>query len=260
MQNLPAYSLFDFQVNGFAGVDFQNPEITRAELRSACDSLREHHTHRIFLTLITDTIENLARQFDRIEGMRAEDSEIADLIAGYHLEGPYLNPMQGFAGAHIAAHMKAPDTREFDRLQTAAHGRIQLVTIAPELPGSAEFIRTVSDGCVAVSIGHSNASDADIDAAIDAGASLCTHLGNGVPETLRRHHNVIQRLLCRDELTACFIPDGIHLPPGVLQNFTRAKPAGKVLFTTDCASPAGAPPGRYRSLGVELEVGAAQNG
>jgi N-acetylglucosamine-6-phosphate deacetylase len=72
---------------------------------------------------------------------------------------------------------------------------------------------------------------------------------------LHRHDNVIQRLLARDELVAFLIPDGIHLPPPVLKNFFRAKPDGKALFTTDCMSAAGAPPGRYHLAGTKFKVG-----
>jgi N-acetylglucosamine-6-phosphate deacetylase len=108
---------------------------------------------------------------------------------------------------------------------------------------------------VQVSLGHTNASDAEIDAAIKAGARFCTHLGNGVPNEMPRHDNVTQRLLSRDGLAAFFIPDGIHLPPFVLKNFFRAKPRGKALFTTDCMAAAGAPPGIYRVAHHELEVG-----
>jgi N-acetylglucosamine-6-phosphate deacetylase len=104
---------------------------------------------------------------------------------------------------------------------------------------------------VMVALGHTNASEEQIDAAVLAGASLCTHLGNGVPQVLPRHDNVIQRLLARDELIACFIPDGVHLPPFALRNYFRAKPPGRVLLTTDAMAAAGAPPGQYR-LGDSL--------
>jgi N-acetylglucosamine-6-phosphate deacetylase len=140
-------------------------------------------------------------------------------------------------------------------MQAAANGCIRLVTIAPELPGSAEYIAHLVAAGVRVAIGHSNASDGDIDAAIAAGLSLCTHLGNGVPMELPRHDNIIQRLLARDELTASLIADGLHLPPRVLRNFVRAKPEGKVIFTTDCMAAAGAGPGRFRIGRLEIEVG-----
>ncbi|HEX2861378.1 MAG TPA: N-acetylglucosamine-6-phosphate deacetylase, partial [Lacunisphaera sp.] len=107
---------------------------------------------------------------------------------------------------------------------------------------------------VYVSLGHTNAGEKHIDQAIRAGARFCTHLGNATPAELPRHDNVVQRLLCRDELTACFIPDGIHLPPFVLRNFYRAKPPHKVLFTTDAMAGAAAPAGRHTLGRLDVEV------
>lgn len=248
-------SLFDIQVNGFAGVDFQRPDLGARELRQAVDCLAEHETRRFFVALITDDLESLREKFENLERLRAGDPAIAEAVRGYHLEGPWLSPEPGYRGAHDPRHMLEPDLRAFERLQIAAGGNIRLVSIAPELPGSAEFIRGAVDMGVHVSLGHTNASDAEIDWAIRAGALFCTHLGNAVPQELNRHDNVVQRLLARDELTAFFIPDGIHLPPGVLKNFFRAKPAGKALFTTDCMAAAGAPPGRYTLGPMTLEVG-----
>jgi len=247
--------LFDFQVNGFAGVDFQSDDLSARDLRRAVDALRDDGVGAIFLTLITDGEEALARRFERIEAMRAADPAIAAVVPGYHLEGPWLCPEPGYCGAHPAQFMGPPSLAAFRRMQEAAGGNIRLLTLAPEWPGSAEFIAEVVRGGVQVAIGHSNASEKDIDGAIQAGARFCTHLGNGVPGMLPRHDNVIQRLLARDELIACFIPDGIHLPPFVLKNFYRAKPAGRVLFTTDAMAAAGAPPGRYRLAGLEVSVG-----
>ena len=151
--------------------------------------------------------------------------------------------------------MTMPDVRAFEQLQRAAGGNIRLVTLAPELPGSAELIRAVLSTGAQVSLGHSRADDTDIEAAVEAGARFCTHLGNGVPQQLHRHDNVVQRLLARDELIAFFIPDGIHLPPWVLKNFFHAKPAGKALFTTDCMAAAGATTGHYTLGNLLLEVG-----
>jgi N-acetylglucosamine-6-phosphate deacetylase len=152
--------------------------------------------------------------------------------------------------------MKAPDCAEFDRLWAAARGRVRLITLAPEWPGSPEFVRHAVAHGVRVAIGHSDADDRAIDAAVAAGLTLCTHVGNGVPIQLHRHDNIIQRLLARDDLIAVFIPDGVHVPPAVLRNFVRAKPAGRVLFTTDCMAAAGAPPGRYTIGALTVGVGA----
>src|ERR1700742_1972845 len=85
-----ATSLFDHQVNGFAGVDFQTAEITLPDLRRAVDALRACQTHRILVTFITDEIEALSAKFKRIQELRAQDAIVAETICGYHLEGPFL--------------------------------------------------------------------------------------------------------------------------------------------------------------------------
>lgn len=250
---LPA--LFDFQINGFAGIDFQGDDLTAGALRTAVDALRADGVGGIFLTLITDREETLCRRFERLERFRLADPVIAAMVRGYHLEGPWLRPEVGYCGAHPPEAMVRPTLAAWERLQSAAGGNIRLLTLAPELPGSNVVIAAAAAQGVHVAIGHSNASDSEIDHAIMAGARFATHLGNGVPGVLPRHDNVIQRLLARDELYACFIPDGIHLPPFVLRNFVRAKPAGKVLFTTDAMAAAGAPAGEYRTGGKRFRVG-----
>jgi N-acetylglucosamine-6-phosphate deacetylase len=220
------------------------------------EALAAHQTLRFFPTLITDSLEALCEKFAKLERFRAADAVVAAAIPGYHLEGPWLSPAPGYLGPHDSRHLLTPDLQAFERLQSAAGGNIRLVTLAPELPGSSGFMRSLASRGVQVSLGHTQASDADLDAAIAAGARFCTHLGNGLPVELHRHDNVMQRLLARDELIAFFIPDGIHLPPGVLKNLFRAKPAGKALFTTDAMSAAGAPAGRYPLGNLWLQVGA----
>lgn len=251
----PRRALFDLQVNGFAGVDFQQEDLSMDQLRHAVTALKRHEMHRVLLTLVTDRIEALCRKLEQLERFRRADPELAAVIAGYHIEGPYLSPKPGFCGAHPAEQMKAPDLGEYRLLQEAAGGNIRLITIAPEWGGSDEFIAQVSKGKVIISLGHTAATDEDIDRAISAGASMCTHLGNGCPGEMHRHDNIVQRLLARDELVACFIPDGIHIPPHALKNMFRAKPRGKVILTTDCMAAAGAPAGRYTIGRLEIEVG-----
>jgi N-acetylglucosamine-6-phosphate deacetylase len=250
------YSLFDCQINGFAGVDFQDPGLSAKDLRFAVDSLRERHqTHRFFLTLITDSMDALRNKLGRIERFRATDSTLSETICGYHLEGPWLSSKPGFSGAHDPALMVEPDVKGLESLWEAAMGNLRLITIAPERPGSDEVISRASELGIAMSLGHTDATDEQIDRAIAAGACFCTHLGNGAPVILHRHDNIIQRLLARDELTAFFIADGLHVPPGVLRSYFRVKPDGKAFFTTDCMAAAGAPAGRYRLAHNEVEVG-----
>lgn len=247
--------LFDLQVNGFAGVDFQGPT-DAARVRHACEKLHDHGVTRILATFITDTPAAITRKLEAFEGFRREDAVIRATIAGYHLEGPYLSADPGYRGAHRGELMKDPAITEFSRWQSAAGGAIRLITLAPERRGADEFIAAVTARGVRVSLGHTNADERAIDAAVRAGATLCTHLGNGCPADLPRHDNIIQRLLARDELTACFVPDGVHLPPFAFRNLVRAKPPGKVVLTTDAMAAAGAPPGRYTLGALEMEVGA----
>jgi N-acetylglucosamine-6-phosphate deacetylase len=238
-------SLFDIQVNGFAGVDFQNPNLKADDLHRACLALQRHQTHRILLTLVTDTIAALEGKLAGIEAMRIADTLVAETISGYHLEGPYMSPEEGYRGGHIAKYMKRPEVSEFRRLQKAAGGNIRLLTLAPEWPGSTRFISNVAASGVVISLGHTNANNEQIDDAIRAGARMCTHLGNGCLMLVPRHDNIIQRLLARDELVASFIPDGIHIPPPVLKNFLRAKPRNRIVITTDAVAAAGAAPGPF---------------
>jgi N-acetylglucosamine-6-phosphate deacetylase len=253
---MPQFPLFDFQVNGFGGVDFQREDISIDDVRRAAAELRRHGVGAILATLITASIDGLCRRFEALERARARDAAVSAMVAGYHLEGPWLSPEDGFRGAHPPGPMHAPSVPEFSRLQAAAGGGIRLVTLAPEWPGSPEFIAEVVRQGVHVSLGHTDATESQIDAAIAAGARFATHLGNGTPATLPRHDNVVHRLLSRDELTACLIPDGVHLPAFVLRNFFRAKPRDRVLFTTDAMAGAGAPPGAYTIGELSVTVGA----
>lgn len=247
--------LFDFQVNGFAGVDFQSESLTLESMKRAASALREHHMSAILFTLITDDVDELCRKFENIESLREQNDDIASLIQGYHLEGPWISSEPGYRGAHPLEHVCPPHMADYRKLRDAAGGRLKLITLAPEVSGCFDVIEAAIQDGIRISLGHTNASEDEIGLSITRGATLATHVGNGAPLELHRHDNVVQRLLARDELISCFIPDGIHLPPFVLKNFVRAKPKGKAFFTTDCMAAAGAPPGNYQIGPHHVEVG-----
>ena len=251
----PEVSLFDFQVNGFAGVDFQSRNLELSELQHAVSRLRWHRMQRIFLTLVTDTIDEMCRKLEALEANCSRDPDLAKTIVGYHLEGPWISSEEGYNGAHPLDKVCRPKESDLWRLWEASGGRIKLITLAPEVKDAIPMIELITGQGIRVGLGHTNAGERDIDDAISAGATLATHLGNAVPSLLHRQDNVIQRLLSRDELIACLIPDGVHLPPFVLRNFFRTKAPGKTFFTTDCMAAAGAPPGRFTLADIDLEVG-----
>lgn len=247
---------FDFQVNGYAGVDFQQGSVSLEDIQRAVKKLREDGVDGVLVALITDRIESIAAKLERFEWCRWKDPLVREVIRGYHIEGPYLSEQPGYCGAHQAELMKDPDWTEFNRLWEVSNNNIRLVTVAPERKGSALFIEKVVEQGVHVALGHTDASRAEIRDAVSAGARFVTHLGNGVPAQLPRHDNVIQRLLAEDELRYCLIPDGVHLPEFVLRNFIRCAGWERVLFTTDCMAAAGANAGLYTLLNLRLEVGA----
>jgi N-acetylglucosamine-6-phosphate deacetylase len=232
--------LFDLQVNGFAGVDFNAPDLTADRAAHALDAMRATGVTRCLPTLITsafDAFAAAARVLSRLDH---------PAIAGLHMEGPYISPQDGARGAHPRRHVTAASIDDFRRRQDAAAGRIALVTLAPEVDGALPLIEHLFASGVRVAIGHTMASSDRIEDAILAGASLATHVGNGCPEMLPRHPNPNWELLAADSLTASFIVDSHHLPPATVKAMIRAKGAGRSLLITDAVAAAGSAPGDYR--------------
>ncbi len=247
--------LFDPQINGFAGVDFMNPHITLDDLERATLELRKAGCFHYLLTLITAAPEFLEAQFKTLHSYIERSSVLRESILGFHLEGPFLSSESGYIGAHPKEHACGPDWVCFQRLQEAAGGMIRLVTLAPERDGGEAFIRSAVNENVLVSLGHTNASVDQLKRAIGAGARMFTHLGNGCPAEMHRHDNIIQRVLSLPDILVSIIPDGIHVPPWVVKSWVEHTGPGRVVFTTDAMSAAGAPPGRYTLASVEVEVG-----
>lgn len=151
-------------------------------------------------------------------------------------------------------HVRPADWNEFCALQKASGGRIRLVTLAPEVPESIEFIRQAVASGVVVSVGHTAAEPEQITAAAEAGATLSTHLGNGSHGMIRRHPNYIWEQLADDRLAASIIADGHHLPASVVKTILRTKPAGQVILTCDASGYAGCPSGVYHGESGDVEV------
>lgn len=229
----------DLQVNGFAGVDFNRPDLNPDDVCRALKAMRATGVTLCLPTLITSSLQEFARS------ARAILSVHDPMIAGLHMEGPYINSADGPRGAHRREATRPPLIGDFLRRQEAADGRIRLVTLAPELPGAIRMIETLVEMGVRVAIGHSAATPAQICEAVRAGATLSTHLGNGVAAVLPRHPNLIWTQLAADELSACLIVDGHHLPPDTVKAMIRAKGLARSILVTDATAAAAAPPGHY---------------
>ena len=249
-----APGFFDIQVNGFAGVDFQNPAITADDLAYATREQLRHGTTQFLATVVTGSHDEIIARLRALAHALDERPQLSSAVAGVHLEGPYLCAEEGPRGAHMPEHLRAPSWEEFEKFREAARGGIVMVTLAPELPGALRFIEEAAAAGIVVGIGHTAADDQQIADAVAAGAKVSTHLGNGSHNTLPRHANYIQVQLAEDRLMAGFIADGHHLPPYVVKNFIRAKGVERSILTTDAISAAGAQPGRYRSGAIEVEL------
>ena len=247
---------FDLQINGYAGVDFNDDQLSPEALHQACDALREDGVEGILATMITDTLPVLCRRLARLAELRESDPLARELIAGIHLEGPFLSQDPDYAGAHPVSAVLQADRDAAKALLDAARGLIRLVTLAPERDPGAKIVRFLADQQILIAAGHCNCTCDELHAAIDNGLSLFTHFGNGCPAILPRHDNIIQRALSlRDRLTFTLIADGVHIPPFALKNYLDFLGIERVIVITDAIAAARLGPGNYRLGSQTVNVG-----
>jgi N-acetylglucosamine-6-phosphate deacetylase len=240
--------LVDLQVNGFAGVDFNDPNTTSEHVSAATLAMRGTGVTCFLATLISAPLD----RFSACARTLARSTEPA--LAGLHMEGPYISPEDGARGAHRREDISLPTPDDFKRRQEAAGGRIRLVTIAPEVPGALPVIEQLARDGVRVAIGHTAASPQQVRDAVAAGATMSTHLGNGCAQMLPRHPNFVWEQLAADELLAGFIVDGHHLPAATVKSMVRAKTPARVVLVTDATTAAGRPPGDYMLGSVRVHL------
>ncbi len=254
MNTAPGF--FDLQVNGYAGVDFNSDALDGDALHRACARLANDGVSGILLTIVTEEVEVMARRLSNIRALRERDPLAQQIITGFHIEGPFLNETAGYRGAHPADAMRPTDADAMKRLLDAAGGLTRLVTLAPERDAGLKVTRLLASQNIVVSAGH---CDPDLDtlrAAIDAGLTMFTHLGNGCPMQMHRHDNIIQRALSLcDQLWLCFIADGVHVAFPALGNYLRAANLKRCIVVTDAIAPAGLGPGRYTLGRWTLDIG-----
>lgn len=249
-----AAGFIDLQINGYSGVDFNNPETEPSEILDATRRLWSTGVTSFCPTIITGSNEHISKCIANLIEARELFDEVRQAIAGLHIEGPYISSEDGPRGAHPREHVRPPDWEEFQSWQKLAGGTIRIVTLSPEWPEAVEFIRRAADSGVIVAIGHTGASPERIEAAVRAGARMSTHLGNGSHARIDRHPNYIWEQLAADQLNASFIVDGHHLPPSVVKCFLRAKTVERSILVSDAIAAAGLPSGSYKLGDVDVEV------
>jgi len=239
-----APGLIDLQINGYMGVDFADQDLTLEGIRKATRALWKEGVTTYLPTLITADRKSLKNSFS-ILSQALTDEEIGPSIPGFHLEGPFISPEKGFRGAHLEKYIRKPDWNEFAELQQAAKNKIKLITVAPEIDGAVPFIQNCSREGVIVSLGHHNGNAEQIEKAVDAGATLSTHLGNGCANMIDRHNNPIWPQLSEDRLSVTIIADGFHLNKQEVRTFYKAKGIDRTILVSDALDLAGLEPGEY---------------
>jgi len=243
-----APGLIDSQVNGYAGISFSfaGGELTREGVREATKALWKKGVTSYLPTLTTNSHELLVRNFEILAGA-IDDEALLGSIPGFHLEGPYINPEDGYRGAHPRQHVRKPDWDEFMAFRQASGDHILTVTLAPEMEGALDFTRSCTAEGMVVALGHHNASTWIIDQAVANGAKISTHLGNGCANMINRHVNPIWPQLANDQLSISIICDGFHLLPEEIRVFYGIKGPERTILISDVTSYAALPPGEYQT-------------
>jgi N-acetylglucosamine-6-phosphate deacetylase len=247
----------DIQVNGYAGIDFNNPGLTREQLQKIAQRLREGKVEAILATVVTSTMPRMTDHLATLVKLIDADPSLRKLIPAFHIEGPCISPEDGYKGAHPQECVQPASPEVFKPLLEAAGGaqRVALVTLAPEMDAGLRTTRWLVEQGIRVALGHSNASLDCLREAEQAGACLYTHLGNGCASLIPRHDNVLNRVMSLEKIKVSLVPDGYHVPWFLLRNWIKWFGIDRCIFTTDCVSAADAPPGIYKIGYWELEVG-----
>ncbi|GAA2426074.1 N-acetylglucosamine-6-phosphate deacetylase [Streptomyces mauvecolor] len=235
----------DMHNHGGGGASFTNGTVE--------DVLKGVHTHRLHgsTTVVASTVTGEMDVLAQRAGLLSELVEQGDL-AGIHFEGPFISPCR--KGAHSEGLLRHPDPAEVRKLMDAARGTAKMFTLATELPGGLDSVRLLAEHGVIAAIGHTDASYEQTVEAIDAGATVATHLFNAMPPLGHREPGPIAALLEDERITVELINDGTHLHPAALELAFRHKGAGRVAFITDAMDAAGFGDGLYHLGPLEVEV------
>ena len=252
-----AAGLIDLQVNGYAGHDLNDDQVTPETVQALARAMLASGVTTFLPTLITASEAQLTKALVAVQAARSLDPVVAKMVPYVHVEGPAIAPEDGPRGAHPAAHVRPPSVAEFERWQQASGSVVGMVTLSPHWPESAAYISHLVASGVHVALGHTDASPAQIVAAVDAGARISTHLGNGMYAMINRRRNPFWAQLVDDRLCASFIADGHHLAPDLLKVMLRSKGLGQSMIVSDATAIGGMSAGHYQaSIGGAVTLSA----
>ncbi|MGH8825436.1 MAG: N-acetylglucosamine-6-phosphate deacetylase [Jiangellaceae bacterium] len=241
----------DMHVHGGARASYMSGN--RVDAASVADLHRRHGTTTTMASLVTGTEDVLA---DAVSSL----AEMVDdgLLAGIHLEGPFLARER--CGAHDPSLLRAPEPALVERLLAAGRGTVRMVTVAAELPHAADAVRRITGAGAVAAVGHTDAAYDQTRAAIDAGATVATHLFNAMRPLHHREPGPVPALLEDGRVTVELICDGVHLHPAVVRTAIAAAGADRVALVTDAMAAAGAGDGDYvlGALAVRVQNGVAR--
>jgi N-acetylglucosamine-6-phosphate deacetylase len=243
--------LVDLQVNGFTGHDVNDAEASADTVANLVRALWGVGVTTVLPTVVTGDERHISRAVAMIGRARDADPAVAHAIPYVHVEGPFLSDQVGPRGVHDPRHIRPADIAELRRWGDL----VGMVTVSPHNDAAIDFIRAATCAGVRCAIGHTHATPEQITRAVDAGAELSTHLGNGAHAVLARHPNYLWTQLADDRLAAGFIADGHHLPADTFKVMLRAKGLDRAHLVSDSTELGGMPPGRYRTpVGGEVEL------
>lgn len=246
-----APGLIDVQLNGIGGFNLNSADVTVEDVKQIVKLMHQGGVTRFCPTVVTGPKEKMLHCIRMIAEACETDPLVNYAVIGIHVEGPFISDEDGPRGAHNKNWVRDPSEDELKGWLSVAGGKICKVTLAPEKPGALDFIRLLREKGIVAAIGHCNATEEQILSAVEAGASMSTHLGNGAHPYIKRHPNYIWAQLADDRLWAGFIPDGHHLPASTLKVMIRAK-GPKAILISDANHLAGLPPGRYTTHHAEV--------
>jgi N-acetylglucosamine-6-phosphate deacetylase len=235
----------DIHCHGGGGEAFTNADPDR--VRKAASAHRRHGTTTLLASLVSRPVPEMVEQIAKLAEL-CQDG----LISGLHLEGPFLSAAR--CGAHDPAILRAPDRDSVTKLLAAGGGAVRMITLAPELEGAVDAVKLLVDNDVLAAVGHTDGTEAQIRPAIEAGASVATHLFNGMRPLHHREPGPIGALLDDERVTVELICDLVHLHPTAVRLAARHAGTGRTVLITDAIAAAGVGDGVYDVGGLEVRV------